>query len=180
MKKIIAMILALSVVLAFAACAKEDPIIETGLTIEDISAVYKVGEIREYKETKISGSKKNFSFKNESYYKVQGVLSGDNVVEFSVYMTNIAAKNYNDFLQIILKGTVNFDALGTSEYKSLRPIVYVRDLYDALGGDSETLDPMSLIRVITDKEVLKTDNWRITADLNISEKSVTINVEYAK
>ena len=175
MKKIIAMILALSVVLAFAACAKEDPIIETGLTIADISSV-DTTDMREYTETKISANKKKFSFKND-IYKTEGVLSGDHVVEFSVYMTNVNARTYADYEQILMKLYIDVNSMTASDYNTLKPCLYVGQLYDILGGKAE-MDSLSFIRVVSDGKVLEVNNWTITASLNTSEKSATIYVKY--
>lgn len=175
MKKVIAMILALSVLLLLAACAKEDPIIETGLTIADISSV-DTTNMREYTETKISANKKNFSFKNDTY-KTQGVLSGDHVVEFSVYMTNVNARTYSDFMQIMLKGYADINSIKSSDIYTIAPCAYVVELYDILGGKAD-INPLTFIRVISDGEVINVNNWKISASMNTNEKSVTIYVKY--
>ena len=175
MKKIIAMILALSVVLAFMACAKEEPI-QTGKKLDDVH--FFEGERENYKEKKISKYKKEFSFSMcDGKYEWEGVLSGEDIVEVTWTMPVAKGTSYSDF-NSVLTGIKNGQMPRSENEGAITNVVLTTVLAEMVFFKNDSITMGELVDMICHGKEIKNVDWKATGKLDSVKGIVTISITY--
>ena len=196
MKKIISALLVFCLCTSFCACnadtqhsssVKEQETstpteaieIQSGLTIDRLKSFASSSGVKDYQEVEIDNEKKEFSFTSAGIAHFRGVASGENVIEFSLSLTNVIANTSDEFAQLAYVGFQDFGKLTYNQVTSALSVMYVLDIYVMLGG-SKDITLAEGVAVITDKTELEVNDWSISADFDTVDNTITISAKYQK
>jgi len=170
MKHIVAVALVLCIILSFTACVKEEPI-QTGIKLEDVGSFFN-GEREDYQEKKVSKYKKEFSFR-KGKYKMEGVLSGEDIIEATWIIPDVYANTFDDFDRVladIKQGKMN-------DEKGLINVVLLTGLVISEFNIGEPTMGEIVDMVLFGKEIKSVD-WTLSGKLDADKNVVTIKVRY--
>lgn len=188
MKKTIAFILAIILCVGLCACNEktqtndtaptddttptETPIIESGMKIDALYEIFSAPE-EDYQETIIGSNTKEFSFRNDEYY-TQGILSGDNVIEFSWTIPNVYAETRDEFGRVL---QTDFFEMPKDDYGAWQAVFFITCCHMIVGGDGHVENGDAVSAILEGTEI-KTIDWVITAELDKVEDTVIIHAKY--
>ena len=148
-------------------------IVQSGLTLDELKAF--AGS--DYQQSNEEDGSTKFSMKCVGE-PLNGVALGDNVVEFTLNVTNVVADTADEFLAYAYVGYQNIGQLTYNQLNSYMSVVYIMDVNLLLGGSKE-LTLGEVVSVIMDQEVININGWTISADFDTTENTVNIYSKYS-
>ena len=185
MKTTIAILLALSLCLGLCACGgseekqttptTEPPIIESGMKIDTLFGVFSAPE-EDYQEKAIGNTRTEFSFRNDKVI-TQGLLCGDDVIEFSWTFPGIYAETYEEFGELVQLMQTNIYGFSEEQKSSVQIVLFT--MVGAMLLDSDTSLTMGeVVSAIVDGTEQKSVDWTWYVELNTSEHTAVFHAQY--
>ena len=132
MKKIVAILLVVCFCVGLCACSNseekettpttEPPIIESGMKIDTLYGVFSAPE-EDYQEKVLGNTRTEFSFRNDEYI-TQGLLCGDDVIEFSWTFPGIYAETYDEFGELVQLMKTNIYGFSEEQKSSVQIVLF--------------------------------------------------------
>ncbi len=161
--------------------------IESGLSIDALKSLFEPSESSRYIEREINELTKEFSYPIDislTESTCAGVLSGHNVIKFSITMDSIRANTKEEFIAITYLLHTDPGKVIIKDIPSgicMSSVAETCALLSEEGRkllDNITLDDMASI--IVDGQREDVNGWRVWADFDAENDTVTFHAEYTK
>ena len=190
MKKAIAFLLVLCMCLSLCACGDgvekksssenttttttAPPIIESGLKKEKLFSIFSAPE-EDYQEKAISTTRTEFSFRNDQFI-TQGVLCGEDVLEFSWTFPDIYAETYEEFGELVQLMQTDIYGFSEKQNSSVQIVLFTMVGSMLIGDTSLTMG--DVVAAIVNGTEQKTVDWTWHVDLDTSKHTAIFHAKY--
>lgn len=154
---------------------KEEPIIESGVTIEKLYSIFSDPE-EDYKETQLGINRKKFSFRNGKFI-TEGVLSGDNLIEFSWTFPDIYAETPDEFQAVMDAMKANINNIPDTQFGSAQMIlIFMMGIIVFDASVNPTVG--EIYSAITEHTEIKTVNWVWNVEVDYAADQAIVHAKY--
>lgn len=185
MKKVFAWILTFCLCIGLCACGDseekatipttEPPIIESGMKIDTLFGVFSAPE-EDYQEKVLCSTRTEFSFRNDKVI-TQGLLCGDDVIEFSWTFPDIYAETYEEFGELVEFSKTEYSRFSEEQKSSFQIVLFTAAGAYLLDGDT-SLTMGDVVSAIVDGSEHKTVDWIWQVELNTDDHTAVFHAQY--